>query len=197
MFGFPTEIKYLKAPLLFVALVFILELLKPASATLLGFLPQHISDGQWWRVITGQMLHTNLNHTLLNVAGIALLWALHGEYYTTKHYFFVVLVSLILVGIPLVFIYSETHYAGLSGIIHALLIYGASIDIRNRINSGWLIFVGVWAKALYEIYFGSAMATSELIEARVAVEAHLAGVISGTLMGLGYMIYTNKTKKGS
>ncbi|MCG6410091.1 rhombosortase, partial [Vibrio fluvialis] len=45
--------------------------------------------------------------------------------------------------------------------------------------------LGVVAKVVWEQAFGSSMGTEQLIHARVATEAHLAGVIGG--LGLAYM----------
>lgn len=192
MFGFPTQWRYIKAPLCFFGLIFLLEFLKPTSSQVLGFLPKQIAEGEIWRVITGQILHTNFNHVVLNVAGLALVWALHGEYYTARHYTLVLTISLILVGIGLALTYSDTIYSGLSGIIHTLLIYGAVIDVSKHKKTGWLLIIGVWAKVYYELSFGASVATANLIEARVAVEAHLIGVCVGSILGPLYLIINRK-----
>lgn len=157
----------------------LLEITKPISIDLIGFIPEKIADGEYWRVITGQLLHTNLNHLYLNTAGLLLIWALHGEYYTAKHYVIVTSVSLIIIGIALGIIYQNTIYSGLSGVLHALLIYGSILDIKRKLNSGWLIFAGIWLKVLYENTFGASGSTAELISASVAVESHLIGAMVG------------------
>ena len=186
LFGFPTQLKYILAPLLLFAIVFLLELLKPASMSLLGFYPEKIAAGELWRIVTGQVLHTNFNHVLLNVAGLLLVWALHGEYYRAKHYALIVTLSLVLVGIPLAVLYDTTHYAGLSGIIHTLIVYGALIDIHKKVTTGWLILIGVFVKVGYENIFGASSDTAALIAANVAVEAHLIGAVAGLIIGIGY-----------
>lgn len=192
MFGFPTQWQYVKAPLAFFVLIVLLELLKPTSTELLGFYPDSIANGEVWRAITGQILHSNTNHMLLNIAGLALVWALHGEYYTSKHYSILMFTSLTLVGAGLVAVYSNTIYYGLSGIIHTLLIYGAVIDISKHRKTGWLLVIGVWAKVYYELTFGASAATANLIGASVAVEAHLIGVCVGSILGPAYLIINRK-----
>lgn len=154
----------------------------------LGFYPNHIAQGEFWRIVTGQILHTNLNHAILNSLGLALVWALHGEYYEAKHYFSILIISLVLVGIPLAIFYSSTHYAGLSGIIHTLIVYGAIIDIKRKAKTGWLILAGIFVKVGYENLVGASKETAELINAAVAVEAHLIGAIAGMIMGLCYLM---------
>jgi len=192
LFGFPTQFKYVIAPLSFVFLVLLLELFQPTTSKFLGFFPDQIAQGELWRVVTGQLLHTNLNHVLLNIAGLALVWALHGEYYSTRHYAFIITTTLALVGLTLAFIYNNTNYAGLSGIIHSMILYGAFIDLANNKKSGYLIIIGVWLKVIYENIFGASTSTSDLIEAQVAVEAHLIGAIVGSLIGLFYLLKRKK-----
>lgn len=193
MLGFPTQKQYLIAPLCFIALTFLLELTKPVSMQWLGFNPNDILNGEIWRLVTGQMLHTNFNHVLLNVSGIVLIWALHGEYYNTKHYISAVTISLVLVGVGILLFGDGNNYAGLSGILHTLLVYGAMNDIKKQEKTGWLLLIGIAAKVLYELIVGPAQYTKELIQADVAVEAHLIGCIAGILMGFGYL-YFNRAK---
>lgn len=159
----------------------------------LGFYPRDIANGELWRIVTGQILHTNFNHAVLNALGLLLVWALHGEYYDSKHYATVVITSLILVGVPLAIFYNTTHYAGLSGIIHALIIYGAIIDVNKQVKTGWLILVGILAKVGYENLVGASQETAELIDAKVAVEAHLFGALAGILMGAIYLLIKKRS----
>lgn len=154
----------------------------------LGFYPSDIANGEIWRIVTGQVLHTNLNHAILNSLGLLLVWALHGEYYGAKHYITIVVISLVLVGVPLAIFYNTTHYAGLSGIIHTLIVYGAIIDIKHKVKTGWLILIGIVLKVGYENIVGASKETAELINANVAVEAHLFGAIAGLLMGACYLV---------
>lgn len=189
MLGFPTQKQYLIAPLCFITITFILELAKPVSMQWFGFNPNDILSGEIWRLVTGQMLHTNFNHVLLNVSGIVLIWALHGEYYNTKHYISAVAVSLVLVGIGILLFGNGNNYAGLSGILHTLLVYGAIIDIKKKEKTGWLLLSGLAGKVLYELIIGPSQYTKDLIQADVAVEAHLIGCIAGILMGLAYLYF--------
>lgn len=194
MFGFPTQLKYTLAPLCFFAVIIAFEILKPASSELLGFYPDKILEGEVWRLVTGQMMHTNFNHMLLNLAGLTLVWALHGEYYQAKHYAYLVLASLLSVGLGLILFADYQNYAGLSGIIHTMLIYGSCIDLLNKDKTGWLIIIGLFVKVAYENLIGASEATKALIEANVAVEAHLIGLICGLILVSIYHLDRNKKK---
>ena len=43
------------------------------------FVHAAVNNGEVWRLITHALWHTNLYHWGLNITGLALLWALHGE----------------------------------------------------------------------------------------------------------------------
>lgn len=171
-----------------------LELLQPTSAQLFGFYPEKILNGELWRMVTGQLLHTNITHLLLNCGGFLLIWALHGEYYGKRQFSILLLSSLLLVGISLMLFAEYRHYAGMSAIIHTFIIYGAIQDILNKDKTGWLIVLGVFLKVVYENVYGASESTIEMINANVAVEAHLLGVLAGLVLAA---LLPNKTiKKG-
>lgn len=184
MFGFPTQRKYIQAPIVLIVVMVTLELLKPDSISVLGFYPDLVLKGEIWRILSGQLLHTNLNHLLLNSAGVVLVWALHGEYYDEKRYTKLLVISLIVVGALLLIFADYTHYAGLSAVLHTLIVYGAIKDIYFKDKTGWLLLAGVLLKVAYENLYGASSSTIELIDASVAVEAHLIGAIVGVILSL-------------
>ncbi|WP_227006676.1 rhombosortase [Shewanella donghaensis] len=149
-----------------------------------------IGQGEWWRIATGNILHTNLWHLLMNLAGFWVILFLHEVHYK-RHYFKLVslFISLaILEGLGLYLFFPELKgYVGLSGLLHGLFTFGALLDIRRGYKSGYLLLLGVFAKVSYEMYFGASEGVSELINARVATESHLIGVISGLFCGLVWL----------
>ncbi|WP_416305561.1 rhombosortase [Neptunicella sp. SCSIO 80796] len=141
-----------------------------------------VEQHQYWRLITGNLLHTNLYHLLLNASGLLLLWALHGEYYRTLHY----LALFTFCGVICtsgIYLFAEDlrWYVGLSGILHGLLVWGACQDIQHRLKSGWLLLLVVWIKIAYEQFVGPNAELAKLIEANIATDAHLFGACGGLL----------------
>ena len=63
--------------------------------------------------------------------------------------------------------------------LHGLIIIGALTDCQKGMKTGYLLFIGVWLKIVWEQYTGPSAELGELIEARVAIEAHLIGAVSG------------------
>jgi len=138
-------------------------------------------QGQWWRLLSAHLLHTNLYHLLLNLAGLFLLWALHGEYYQHKNSLFLILLCSLGTATGLLVFSDLTHYVGLSGTLHGLFAWGVIQDIKRGYKTGWLLLAGVVIKLLQEQFYGGSIATESLIQARVAVDAHLYGALSGLL----------------
>ncbi|MGJ8693105.1 MAG: rhombosortase [Thalassotalea sp.] len=151
-----------------------------------------ILDGQLWRLFTGHFFHTNLNHLLLNLAGLWLLWSLHGHYYNEQNYLLLFVFSALVVSLGLlVFSPNLEQYVGLSGILHGVFIWGAIKDIQHKIKSGYLLLFAAIAKIAHEQYFGASEDIALLINANVAIDAHLWGAIAGAL----FFIFTAIVKR--
>ncbi len=157
---------------------------------LLSYRYDNIAAGELWRIATGNLLHTNLWHLLMNLAGFWVILFLHEMHYKGHASKFMGLFfSLcILEGLGLYFFYPELKgYVGLSGLLHGLFTFGALLDIRKGYISGYLLLVGVCLKVAYEMYFGASESVSSLINARVATESHFIGVLTGLLCGLVWL----------
>ena len=182
-------------PVLSILILAILAyLFEDSLISLLIYNRDQIIEHEYWRLITGHFFHTNLNHLLLNIAGLVLLWSLHGQYYQSKNYFLLFLFSALFVTIGLFNFSPELiQYVGLSGILHGVFIWGALMDIRDKLKSGYLLLLGIIIKVTHEQIYGAGTDISELIEANVAVDAHLWGAVSGVVF-FGLTLCFTKTE---
>jgi len=156
---------------------------------------QLIGQGEVWRGLTGHFLHTNGIHLLLNLAALILLWALHGHFYNLVNYSLLFITSAIICSVGLYFFSPQiSQYVGLSGVIHGIFVFGAVMDIYNKDKTGYLLFIGVWLKVGHEQLYGAGDHVSTLIDATVAVDAHLWGAVGGLLFSGGYVFYHAKVK---
>ncbi len=161
------------------------------------FVYQHqlISQGELWRAFTGHFLHTNGIHLLLNLAALILLWALHGNFYTLKNYSLLFITSALICSTGLFYLSPEiSQYVGLSGVLHGIFIFGALMDIRHKDKTGYLLFIGVWLKIAHEQFYGASEQVSTLIDANVAIDAHLWGAVGGLIFSCFYLVFL-KTKQ--
>lgn len=94
--------------------------------------------------------------------------------------------SAVLIGTGLL-LSSLSYYLGLSGILHAIFAFWALKESLDGRKSSWLLVLGGTLKVGWELYFGGSAATSALIEANVAVQAHAIGLAAG--LGLALLCY--------
>lgn len=147
-----------------------------------------IAQGEVWRLFTGHLLHTNGFHLLLNLAALIMLWALHGRFYSIKNYGALFLFCSISTSMGIFYTDpSLIEYVGLSGVLHGIFVFGAIMDIKSKDKTGYLLFIGVWLKIAHEQIYGASTEVSDLIEASVAIDAHLWGAVSGLLFSIVYL----------
>nr|WP_275666118.1 rhombosortase [Vibrio sp. Isolate23] len=137
---------------------------------------QLISEGQWWRILTGNFTHTNFAHLGMNLAGLWVITYLFKPRATSL--LCVLFVISLSVGV-LNLTTSMTSYVGLSGVLHGIFAYYALQESLQGRKGSWLLVIGVLAKVGWEMTMGASQSTSELIDARVAVESHLFGALAG------------------
>ncbi|WP_165311838.1 rhombosortase [Vibrio ziniensis] len=146
-----------------------------------------IANGQWWRIVTGNLTHTNFTHLMMNLLG---LWVISYLFHPkTRHFAVLTLLISIWIGISLLFT-DMSNYLGLSGTLHGLFAFYALKEALGGRKSSWLLVLGVILKVVSEQLFGAPDSTAEMIHARVAIEAHLSGLLAG--ITLSVIEYINK-----
>lgn len=175
-----------KLPYLLLAAVMLTLAWLPESVTqLLQYQRTSLEQDQLWRLISGHLLHSNYWHLLMNLAGLLLVMLLHGSYWRWPSLLMQWLSAALLISMAL-YLFSPqiVIYVGLSGLLHAMLTIGALKDIQLKMKTGWLLLAGLIIKVGYEQWHGPDQALAELINASVATDAHLFGVMSGLLIAL-------------
>lgn len=186
MFDLPFKPQYSLPPLL-LALFSTLLMLVSAN-DLLEFNRNLVEQNEIWRIITGQFVHANWTHLLLNIVGIGFIWILHAEHRTPAQYAWHTLFLGLWTGLGIwLFCPSINIYTGLSGLLHGVIVWGAMKDIKVGMRSGILLFIGIWGKLAWEQWTGPSADVGALIQSRVAIEAHLIGAIGGLVLGLEFL----------
>ncbi len=193
-FHFPISKQQLAGPATLVGLSLIFAIVPFLDPQRFAFEQEAIANGEYWRLLTGHFLHTNNIHLVLNWIGIVLLWGLHGDYYQAKYYLAQFLVFALGCSAGLYLFNPDLGwYVGLSGALHGMFVYGAIQDIKVRLNTGWLLLVGVAIKLYFEQTQGASESLGQWIEANVAVDSHLYGAVSGLLLALGVLAWQRLT----
>ena len=155
--------------------------------------PGLIIKSQWWRIITSNLTHTNDYHLLINTSVLIFFVINFSDMLSVKRFWFLTLYLSTFIGFALIFTDIQS-YVGFSGVMHGLFIWAAVTDIYQRRFSGWILFIGVSIKLGYDQIYGPSVTTSELIRAKVAVEAHMAGALAGFILPVTEHFYITMHK---
>jgi rhomboid family GlyGly-CTERM serine protease len=141
-----------------------------------------LAAGQWWRLLTGHLIHLGFEHAVLDVAGLALMWALFARDYTARGWLLIIGLSMLGVDAGLWLLSSTTQwYVGSSGVLHGVLAAGTCAHLRRWEADGWLLALLLVGKLIYEQTLGARPLTSG---GDVIVDAHLYGAVAGAVAAL-------------
>lgn len=179
----PLSAKHIIGPLIIIIAACVVHFMFPSLAQQWLVYDRFALQGfETWRLISGSLVHTNTNHLMLNVAAIVLLWAIHGHYYQPFTFVKLFIFCSVIGNVCLYYLSPNLiWYVGLSGPLHGIFIWGCLVDIRQKEKTGWLLLAGVAIKLGYEQIYGPSADMRDLIDANVAVDAHLYGAIAGLL----------------
>lgn len=168
-----------------VGLVLLLGISPDSWVQALSLTQQGVASGEWWRLVTSQVVHLSMNHALLNAAGFLIVSVAFRQDVTARREMGVLLVSMVGVGLGIYLFNPEIGwYVGLSGAIYGVLVHHLMVGARRTpvIASGFLVFV--LGKVIYEQFLaGPDRDIEQFIGGAVAEDAHLYGVIVGLVTG--------------
>jgi rhomboid family GlyGly-CTERM serine protease len=131
-------------------------------------------DGQVWRALTGHLVHLSWRHLAFNMGLGTIAVALFGK--DLRWQAALICALGVTAGLFLGSI-RVTWYAGLSGVMYGLLVYGGLCASRRQ--RWWLVAVGlVAAKLVYDEFRATPY---DADGNRIIVDAHLYGGIAGAL----------------
>ncbi|MEQ1582299.1 MAG: rhombosortase [Steroidobacteraceae bacterium] len=141
-----------------------------------------IAAGEFWRVLSGSLVHASGQHLLLNLAGLALVSLLFPGEYSRREWLLIGLASSIAIAAGLWWGNPEVEwYVGLSGVLHGILAAGAIAWWQSRLRSLAILLAAILvAKLAGEQWFGAIGWSGDL---NVIVDAHLYGTVGGAAAG--------------
>ncbi len=150
-----------------------------------------IADGQWWRLVTGNLVHLGWWHLFLNEMGVAVYVLLCPEPISAS----VWVRRLLLLGIGMsAGLYFAApglvRYVGLSGVMHGLFVLGLGRQVvkKDLIAFGCLAYL--IGKLGWELFAGAPVSDEAAIGGHVALDSHLWGAISAVAYGLVFRSFT-------
>ena len=172
-------------PLVLMALLLLLALGGDAARAALRYDAQAIAAGQWWRLLTGNLVHLGWWHLFLNELGLLVLVLLCPERLAWSVWLRrVVLIGLGMSACLYFFVPSTAWYVGMSGVIHGLFLLGLGrqiVERRDLIAAGCLAYLV--GKIAWEMVAGVPVSDETAIGGKVLVESHLYGSLSALIYG--------------
>ena len=142
-----------------------------------------IAAGELWRLLSGHLVHLGSSHTLLNLAGLVLVWFLVGRAFSWTQWLWIIAGSVAAIDLGLWFgTPSLQWYVGLSGLLHGLLAAGIVAGLAARSGEAAILAVVVAGKLAWEQFAGPLPGSVATSGGAVIVDAHLYGVIGGALV---------------
>jgi rhomboid family GlyGly-CTERM serine protease len=170
--------------LLGIGILFLLpELSGDAARAVFRYERSAIAAGEWWRLITAHLVHLDLEHTLLNLLGLVMMWALFARDYRPGQWLLITAAIVLVIDAALWFWDTSIHwYVGASGALHGFMAAGTLAHLRRGDLDGWILAIFIVLKLGYEQWNG-ALPFSDANEP-VVVNAHLYGALGGVLAAL-------------
>ncbi len=153
-----------------------------AGRELLRYDRSALAAGEWWRLATAHLVHLSWRHALLNVLGLALLWALFARDYTPRQWLLILGAAALAIDAGLLLLHSTLDwYVGSSGVLHGALAAGALAHLRRGEADGWLLTGLLAGKLAYEHWAGALPFAGAVA---VVLPAHLYGAVGGAAAAL-------------
>lgn len=156
---------------------------------------QSLLASQPWRALTAHLVHVNWVHALLNLAAWLVVARLFAPELRTWRQPLVLAVAALAVTLHLALLHPGiAWYRGFSGTLHGVFFAGASAWLLALLAEGerrpralWLpavLVAGGWVKVLAEQPGGSLTPYAQWLGAGIVPQAHLAGAVAGSMLGL-------------
>jgi rhomboid family GlyGly-CTERM serine protease len=141
-----------------------------------------LQQGQWWRLLTGNLIHFDVRHLLLDFTGVVLLWMLFARELSPLRWLAVVLASMLAVDAGLWWLAPQIQwYVGVSGVLHGVWAAGAIAGLkRGDRTAAWLLGLLVVKLTVEQIYGPRSLEAA----LPVVIQAHVYGAVGGAVVAL-------------
>ena len=164
--------------------------------TALEYHSDRIAEGEYWRILTGHLVHSNTWHMLLNLSSLMFIGLLFSSLLSGLTWALAFIFCSLVVSACYWFITPDYKiYVGLSAALYGVIIIGALQDLRdNKLIAGALLII-VTGRVIWQQFDGASDSLAEMVDSRVAIESHLYGIAAGYVFSLLYFI--NQLRAGN
>ena len=166
----------------FAVILVTLQLLPAQWHRALWYDRQAIAAGEYWRLLTGNLVHLGWTHLALNISALLIgIWVFYPARNPIAWAIAQVVCSLVS-SLGLYFFSPQIPWCvGMSGALHGLLMIGAIDWIRQGDRVGWVL-LAIWtAKLAWEQFEGPMPFSTATVGSAIVTDVHLWGAIGGLL----------------
>ncbi|RUO35245.1 rhombosortase [Aliidiomarina sanyensis] len=194
MLALPLERRYVLGPIGVSALLFLIYVVPDAWRFQLTFERDLIEAGEYWRILTGQLVHLDISHLVLNILGVWVMFLLFAEHAPRWHYVAVVTLLALFSNLGMLWFAPEIdRYVGFSGVLYGLFAWGALLDVYKKVRFGWILLIGVLLKVTWE-YIAGPVALGAASTANLATAAHFFGMVGGLFVA-GWQVSRSRIRR--
>lgn len=141
-----------------------------------------IETGEYWRLISGHLVHLGFGHLWPNLAALVIIGLLFDGVFRNSDWLRIGAASVAAIDVGLYVLDPDVSwYVGLSGVLHGYVAAGALALVVRRERLGVALAAGVAAKLTFEQLVGPVPFTAASVGGPVVVAAHLYGVVGALL----------------
>ncbi len=176
-------------------IIFILGVCNQWVNPYLQFDREALVAGQWWRVLSCNLVHLSVTHMLMNLTGFILATLIFKEAIRALYWYINIVVCALAVGLGIwLFDDAVRQYVGLSGALYGILAFGIVLNFRRQM----LISSIVGAYIVHRVYLQHQSSFDpagmyDFIGGNVIVSSHLFGLIAG-LSFAGYVMIKTRAE---
>jgi rhomboid family GlyGly-CTERM serine protease len=140
-------------------------------------------SGEYWRLLTGHLVHASSAHLLLNVIGVGLICGLFPRDYSPRQWILILAASIVAIDLGFVLFEPQLQwYVGLSGVLHGALAAGAIAWWQHETRPlAFALSAVLVGKLSWEQMHGALPLSGDM---PVIVDAHLYGACGGLAVAL-------------
>lgn len=148
-----------------------------------------IGEGEWWRLVTGHLVHLGWRHLWPNVVALLIIGSLFERVLTPLEWLAAAGLAALGIDLGLYVLNADVQwYVGLSGVLHGLVACGALLLLRSGSRVGGALVIGLAVKLAFEQWFGPVPLTQANAGGPVIVAAHLYGSAAGAIAAAGIAV---------
>jgi len=166
----------------------ILQLLPETLRETFHYRAGNIPSELYYLWLTPHLIHLSGIHYLINILSMAVVLFTFKAVFTPLRFFLLFAFSALMITLGLRYFSPDVlDYAGMSGVIYAILAAGLLWSTKKHPLIAGTAFFVIAGKVMYEQFYGPHLSIQTTLGEVVIVDAHFYGFLSGTIFALFFM----------